>query len=122
MNDIAIIILLSFTIFILVVFVILLIIYNVHLKTTLINPSLCPVNTGDFTVVLNKDILVLNTCGTNKSGPCIFTNVVTLQDAVNKCNLYNCDAFIYDEKNMKMSIVSNNLENEGSYNVYLKEN
>lgn len=114
-------ILLIIIVVILLIFIIILIVYNVLLSNRLILPQNCQSNSDQFTILTNRSILTLNTCGENKRSPCTFTNISTYNDAVNKCTLYNCNAFTYSELTKQMIIVSDNLNNTGPYTVYVKQ-
>ena len=90
------------------------------MRNKLILPEQCQNNNGNFTILTNKSVLALNNCGGDKISPCTFTNIPTFNDAVNRCTLYNCNAFTYSDLTKQMVIVSDDLQNGGPYTVFLK--
>lgn len=99
-------------------FIIFLIAWNTISRANLVLPENCGAK-GEIGVVTNKQIKILNTCGTSKNEPCIFTNVPSLQDAIGRCQINSCLAFTYSESTKQMTIVNNDLTESGPYNVYL---
>jgi hypothetical protein len=74
-------------------------IYNsVSIQSKFISPSKCAITTNEFSVnPLTSGNTILNTCGTDGTTTCTFTNIANLSEAINTCHQYAniCTMFSY---------------------------
>ena len=129
-------VILSITVIILFILCIVFIFMMVRFQITLINPKNCPQNSaaefGVFPSTVGTSIL--DTCGVNSDQICTFTQVTSLDNAIEIChaNANICSAFSYAASNLQqadgtfdgtMSIINyaSGTANSTTYDTYLQQ-
>jgi len=107
---------------------------SVRLESTLVSPSTLPVNAEFGVYPQTVGLSILDVCGTNNNEICTFTQVTSLENAIQICytNANICSAFSYAPSNIPqtdgtfdgtMSIINFNLGTiaSTSYDTYVQQ-
>ena len=101
-------VILSIAVVVLFIVSIVFIYYYTVAKATLIDPSNCNRATSEFGVTPSTTGAVLSLCGESRKEPCIFNQIGSLEQAIDRChrNPLICTAFSYSPiGNTTMSII-----------------
>lgn len=63
-----------------------------------------PLGASNYQVYPGTDGTTLNICSDTRNQPCIYP-AATLSDAVNQCNLLQCEMFAYNSSTLSMKII-----------------